>query len=1213
MPRLLANRGLITSSSELTRPEGALTIADNCIIDFDNTIQQRRGFKEYSQLLAQSPKQILAYKNKILTHYDTKLAYDSNDTGTFVDFAGDYSELISGLRIKGLETSGNFYFTTTEGIKKISAETAEDIASSSIVNAGAVKAIDLTGSLVPDSAGFLPAQSKVAYRLMFGYKDASSNLLRGTPSARLVLTNQSQDVERSEIFTYNVIDYSTLVDGDYLLFSTADTGYFIWFKKTGTGTAPINADTLDREGIEVDIQSATSDTEVAAYMANSISSSVQGITVELSGTEIEITITTPGDVSDVGQGNILNTEILATKVFDGSITTGSPAKAELTFTLPPDINTNYFYQIYRTAYVTVTAGVTLADIDPGDENYFVYESPVTADDITAGVITIEENTPDSFRAVGAPLYTNAITGEGITQSNNRPPIAQDIALFRNSTFYANTKDVHRLTFTMLSVDDFVSGSTKFYINQSGTTAEYTFVGTRQVVDVDVATFSFTTEGEYFTLNSSNNEREYYLWMDKGTGIDPAVAGKLGVRVPLFLYEDAPAGSKQALLDALLEIPDFEGVDFDTNTIRITNVDSGFADAPTDSGTGWTQTVQTIGEGEDASANEVFLSQNTSVGLAIDLTARSLVNVINKDNDSPVTAQYLSGSDDLPGQIILEAKSLQDSKFYIATSDAALSVEFNPELPSWDEIVDFPTSNSSDNNTTPNRIYFSKISQPEAVPLTNYIDIGSKDKPILRILALRDNLFVLKTDGIYIVTGASAPNFSVRLLDNSAILTAPDTAVVLNNLIYCLTTQGIVSISDSGVSIVSRQIEDQIKKVTTFAYTFKYTSFGVAYESDRSYIVWLPTSKLDTKATQAFRYNTITNTWTRWVLTNTCGIVNAGDDRMYLGKGDREYVAQERKNEERQDYADRDFAGSIADSSVDDTQVTLNSVTDVEVGDRFVQEQYVTIIKFNRMLKKLDADNGTTDKDYHETLAVSQGANMANAILALAAKLNADPTLSGLFTTPSGLNDLISLRDDYNTIIAELNGPGSGTVFKDYVQLNDLLLFEVLILEMGDITNSVITDRASNLIVGDVRIYKAIKTKVQWSTQHFGSPEKLKQIREGTIIFDNSAIYNGIISYSTDRSSNFESVEFQTQGTVTLAFEDIPFTNEDGSGYWDSTGYGEGVFGGSSNDVNIRTLIPQDKSRCRYINVMFQHFNAREQYKLIGISLEPREISTRAYR
>jgi len=41
-----------------------------------------------------------------------------------------------------------------------------------------------------------------------------------------------------------------------------------------------------------------------------------------------------------------------------------------------------------------------------------------------------------------------------------------------------------------------------------------------------------------------------------------------------------------------------------------------------------------------------------------------------------------------------------------------------------------------NLVNPNRIYYSKFQQPEAVPIVNFIDVGSKDTQILRVIALR---------------------------------------------------------------------------------------------------------------------------------------------------------------------------------------------------------------------------------------------------------------------------------------------------------------------------------------------------------------------------------------------------------------------------------------------------------------------------------------------
>lgn len=1200
-----------------------------------------------------------------MAHHGETLSYDIASSGAFGTFNGDYSELIEGLRLKSLETNGNLYFTSSTGVKKISSATKDDIPTTTIVNAGASKAADLAVTIVPDSSGFLPPQSKVAYRILFGYKDASSNLILGAPSARAILTNQSQDINSYEIFTVNFLT-TTISNGDYWLFNDISGGYFVWYNISGTASAPVNADTLDRTGIEVNLAGVGSPTTTtfANYTATALSS-VTGLTVELTGSEVQVTLTSPGNASDASQGNLNPANVLITKVVDGAITVGTPAYAQLNFSIPETITTAYFYQIYRTGVVSVSAGVTLNDIDPGDEQQFVYESPITSADLAAGEITVTDNTPETFRQSGANLYTNQITGEGITQANNTPPIAQDIALFRNSTFYANTKDYHRLNLNILSVDNFVSGSTKLSIGQKDKFVQYTFVGVEQVVDITVKARSATTSGSYIELNSASDARQYYIWFDTGSSTDPAISGKLGIRVPLSLYDDTVAGSKQALLDSLLLITDFSAVDYSTDVVRITYTDSGSVTTPTSSSE-WTISVVTAGDGEDVLAKEALLSLSTSVAIAIDSTARSLVKVINRDPDSPVTAEYLSSTEDLPGKILLEAKSLEDNTFFVSISDSALAQEFNPELPQTLQLTSistmgnlFATSTNhnftvgdkvylndnpglvpvefsgvytvlttpspttftlkdvivginqpaifgvvtkataaSDNNTSPNRLAFSKISQPEAVPVANFLDVGSKDKAILRILALRDNLFALKEDGIYIITGASAPDFSARLLDNSAILIAPDTAVVLNNLIYALTTQGVVSISESGVSIVSRPIEDLIKKYTSSNFNYRYTSFGMSYESDRAFFMWLPELRSDTSATQCFRYNSITNTWTRWTVAATCGINNQlGDDKIYIGLPDRNVIQKERKNLERQDYADRTLSRSLGQNAFEGTTVTLSSTAGVSAGDVITQDQYVSIPKFNRLLSKLDKDTAGSFTDYRATLQQDVGANMANALISLVAKLNSDPNFFGAFTAPSGSNNITALKTDYNTLINELNSPASGTALKDYKEVTDLLTYEVLITSVAKTGNQVTINFSDWFIQGDISVHKGISTKVVWAPQHFGKPQELKQISEGTLILDQNTIYSGVISYASDRSADFVPINFTMSGP----------------GFWVSYPWLDTVWGGGGRDVPLRTLIPQNKSRCRYLTVQFEHVNARESYKIVGISLEPREVSTRGYR
>lgn len=1361
MSVLTASRGLITQASELTRPDGALSKADNAVIDFDNVIQQRRGFKDYSQVLATPPKQLLTYKNKVLVHYGQTLAADYLSGGSFSAFLGSYAELVPGLRIKYLETNGNLYFTTKDGVKKVSVKSASDLASAKVTQAGGIKAIDLTAKPVPEVSGFLPPQSKTAYRILFGTKDANTNLIRGVPSSRVIVTNASRDVNRSEIFTVNVLNPSTITDKKYLLFNTKSTNYFVYYTTVApaSAAAPVTADTLDRVGIQVNLFGLTlantpaSAQQVAAYTANAMQSALPTqANIVLNTSEVEVTITDVGDVTDASQGTLLTSEVLISKVIDGSTTAGIPAKALITFTLPQNASTDYFYQIYRTGVASVTQDTILNDVDPGDEMNFVSEAPVLAADVLAGTITVEDNTPDNFRISGENLYTNQYSGEGITQANERPPIAQDIALFRNSTFYANTKDVHRLSFGVLSVDDLVSGQSKFYISKEDTTVFYTFKGVVEKTDITVLPKSQTVGNSYITLNSANNERSFYIWNDKGsisktfssavsaniisitshgfvtndpvtfsgtlpgglvagtkyfviridvnsikvsatvsgpaialtsnagtgtvihTPVDPAISGSIGLRLPLELYDDNLAGSLEALSEALLSTIDFTSTKKDpvtgldvldlvnSSTLRVTCTDSGeVTNATASAGNSWSVSVFQQGDGEDLLAKEVLLSQNSSVGVAIDITARSLVRVINADLDSPVSAQYLSSGEDLPGKILLESKSQEDVKFYAAISNRVLSDQFTPPLavnftinsvsasavftttaahgllandevyvndhgafggnyvintvpsattftlkgfssttarPSPVSGFVYKTDSSSDNNVGPNRLMFSKVGQPEAVPTSNYIDIGPKDKEILRIIALRDNVFVLKQDGIYICSGDEPANFTVRLLDNSAILIAPDSAVVVNNQIYALTTQGVVGISDSGVSIISRPIEDQIKLYTTFNYNYKFTSFGVGYESDRSYLLWLPTKTTDTVATQCFRYNSITNTWTRWTVTSSCGVVNyLGDDKMYLGEPTRNFVIQERKNSERQDYADRDFIRTIGANAVTDKTLRLSSVLEMEAGDVIVQEQYATKSKFNRMLKKLDSDPGVTQSNYYSTLLIAAGSSMNNALQSLIIKLQSDSALSGTYVMPDGTESKESIKASYNSIVNALNAPNSGTSYKNYKLATELLTYEVLTTKVDKKTNSVDLKYMTWLLQGPVTVYKAIKFVIQWAPQHFGKPQEMKQIKDGTLIFDQATITNGIIGYSSDRSEDFVEIEF----------------NMDGPGFWASYDWANAVFGGGSRSTPLRTLVPQNKSRCRYLNVLFKHSNAREQFKLLGISLEERDVSTRAYR
>lgn len=424
-------------------------------------------------------------------------------------------------------------------------------------------------------------------------------------------------------------------------------------------------------------------------------------------------------------------------------------------------------------------------------------------------ITIVDSVPDSLR--GAALYTNA-TQEGILQSNELPPYASDLAVFKNCLFFGNTKSKQILEFSILSVG-----------------------GSAGVQNGDTITVAGTTY----------------------TGASSESIGSLQFAV----------------------------------------VTSGSA------------------------------AQN------INDTALSLVRVINQNTtNTSVYAYYVSTPTGLPGKIQIEERILGGATYYIIAS--AHGSAYSPALPTSGTRV------ASSNQVALNGLMYSKQQQPDAVPSVNILYVGSASKKVLRILALRDSLFILKEDGIFRCTGSDPTTFTISLVDNTAILLAPESAATLSNQIYALTTQGVVAISDTGVEVMSRPIEDKLVSLFGNALTpLQYYSFGVGYESEREYILWTVSASSDTYATQAFVYNIFTKAWTRWTRSQGPGLILAGDNKLYVTDPTTNYINQERKNEDYTDFMDESL--SVTFVSASQYNVTVVDATGAAVGDLLYQSNAIS--------------------------------------------------------------------------------------------------------------------------------------------------------------------------------------------------------------------------------------------------------------------------------
>lgn len=313
------------------------------------------------------------------------------------------------------------------------------------------------------------------------------------------------------------------------------------------------------------------------------------------------------------------------------------------------------------------------------------------------------------------------------------------------------------------------------------------------------------------------------------------------------------------------------------------------------------------------------------------TTNSLIRVINRATENTfIYATLLSGANDLPGQVLLEERSLGGGPFSATMS--ANGIAFNPSLPVSGNSV------SSVSDDFKNQVYFSKTDKFDSVPLTNYLFVGSKNNKILRIFPLKSSLFVFKeNEGIYRITGNVPGNFGVELFDSSASLIATESLSIVNNQLWALSDQGIITLSETGVQVVSRPTEDKFLKLYgTSLQALKTKSFGIGYETDRRYILFTVTEPTDEYCTQAFAWNTFTRTFTRWDKTATAGIANSNDKKLYLGEGNSNFTLQERKSFTYLDYVDHAIEVTI--TSINGKQVTLSSVVGITVGDVLYQNE-----------------------------------------------------------------------------------------------------------------------------------------------------------------------------------------------------------------------------------------------------------------------------------
>lgn len=632
--------------------------------------------------------------------------------------------------------------------------------------------------------------------------------------------------------------------------------------------------------------------------------------------------------------------------------------------LPTEAVAGDFVQLYRTFDVVGTS------IDPGDECFLSYERILTATDISNTVVTIVDTTPTAFLGGGdfGTLYTNENSGDGAQSANDRPPFAKDICLFDGRAFYLNTTGRHTLELKLLGTDTAVSGlqtgdvvaiNTRAYV--AGTNFEVFTAYTASInIFKTVASLSYGVRGNgYWRGYATHNG-------DNGTG--GLLIEEIGL---LSTFTDGPGGAVNAIY---------------AGTSRA----SAWGDAmPT------TKTVTTGASTARTGGNLVTMTTGTAHGFS----SGDVVLVCYR-NDTVPDANFPVG---------LKTITVTGASTFTYAETGA-----NVNLSGGSVYFVYATTFKSTADTLP--VMFSKPGQPDAVPLTNFIQDIPKGQTVLRGAALRQSLFIFLTNGDIWTIAGSFP-YRVTKFDGTATLIAEGSLVEHNNRLHCLTTQGVVAISEGGIEVLDEAIKPDLQPLIAAEQAAGTLGSirACSYESEHQYRLYLST----TSSFYVYVYNSLYRKWTRQTDGRAWGVVRRSTNKLYQGHTSLGRYWLERKALNRGDFADR---VAVVDSGVSSSSATTATG---------VNGAMISLIQIGDVIGTTDLYD-TLSSFWTVTNVAAGGATITASINAL---YDANGIEFGTFVTSLGAATLTIFRPIGNTLVwlhASESVPQMEKQFRDFV-------------------------------------------------------------------------------------------------------------------------------------------------------------------------------------
>lgn len=566
---------------------------------------------------------------------------------------------------------------------------------------------------------------------------------------------------------------------------------------------------------------------------------------------------------------------------------GGARTVDVTVSLPSTATEAYFIRVYRSENKP-------NGTQPDDDLKLVYEAQLKAADITAGTVTFTDIVTEALR--GSFIYTSPNAGEGILGNNEPPPYAAEITAHKNRVWYANTRRRAEFLLQILAVggSNGIQADDVLRINGTGVvlTAKAGAAGTNEYNLETGGTASYNIEQTSLNLVAAINARattNTIVWARYISAPDD-VPGQILIftrsvnSVGAGYSVLAGAGAKRDCFNPSL-LPY-------THSMDLARAGSATVTATVVSG------AQSFKVGEQITVQGGAGSGSTTFGngpftvLTIDVVGASTSLTYSDPVDTTHTGS-------------LAARSVS-----IYSDDVAIF----------------------DQETRPNRIYYSKIEEFEAVPILNYIDVGRQDAAIIACVSADDMLWVFKRDGVFRISGDDESSFAVTDVDTTVVCNARETVTKFQGRPVGLTNKGMMRATVSGLEPMSGNIQKDILSqfVGTFATRLESLSFAVAYDSEEMLLLFFGDNRDQVLTTTilacngGYIYSGKADEWTAWQWDpangngngKTCGAVNPADDFLYFGdryltSGSSTYIYKERKARLQNDHRDIRGDGTTA--------------------------------------------------------------------------------------------------------------------------------------------------------------------------------------------------------------------------------------------------------------------------------------------------------------